>query len=187
MTRLHSGSAGVGDPNRRPVAVVLHESRLEARSRSGDRTDLGRGSLTQAGDAGLTALVCGTPPTSSRRERPGRREPSSNSLTELVRAVRVSSWSPASRRIIARLRTIARAARATRRDVVIAGASLKRNYAAARDCGYLSDVPPFLEEASANQLPRGRSLVICTGGQGEPRAALARMAKGEHPYDIGAG
>jgi ribonuclease J len=62
------------------------------------------------------------------------------------------------------------------------GASLKRNYAAARECGYLGDVPPFLEDEFAVHLPRERSLIVCTGGQGEPRAALAKIAQGEHPY-----
>jgi ribonuclease J len=51
-----------------------------------------------------------------------------------------------------------------------------------RECGYLGDLPPFLEDEFARYLPRGRSLIVCTGGQGESRAALARIAQGEHPH-----
>jgi ribonuclease J len=74
------------------------------------------------------------------------------------------------------------AAREAGRDIVMAGQSLKRTYAAARECGYLGDLPPFLEDEFARYLPRGRSLIVCTGGQGESRAALARIAQGEHPH-----
>ena len=82
---------------------------------------------------------------------------------------------------VARLKTIARAAAATGREVVLVGASLKRISAAARECGYLDDIRPFIDEAIVADLPRDKTLMICTGSQGEPRAALARMANGGHP------
>jgi ribonuclease J len=63
----------------------------------------------------------------------------------------------------------------------MAGGALKRTYAAARECGYLGDLPPFLEDGLAARLPRAKSLIVCTGGQGEPRAALTRIVEGEYP------
>jgi ribonuclease J len=82
---------------------------------------------------------------------------------------------------VARLASIAAAARDSGRAVVAAGGALKRTYAAARECGYLGEVPPFLEDNLAARLPPEKSLILCTGGQGEPRAALTRIINGEHP------
>jgi ribonuclease J len=81
---------------------------------------------------------------------------------------------------IARLETIATAAAAAGRDVVIAGRSLRRIEAAARETGYLADVRPFIDEADAGAIAKDKMVVICTGSQGEPRAALSRIAAGNH-------
>lgn len=82
---------------------------------------------------------------------------------------------------VARLDTIASAAAACGRSVVAAGRSLRRIEEAARETGYLQDTPPFLDEREADALPRDEVAILCTGSQGEPRAALARIAHGEHP------
>src|SRR5207237_10195748 len=81
----------------------------------------------------------------------------------------------------ARLATIAEAARAHDRDVALIGRSLWRIEKAARDNGYLAGVPRFLTEDEAGYVPRDKILLICTGSQGEPRAALARIAREDHP------
>ena len=52
----------------------------------------------------------------------------------------------------------------------------------ARQCGYLADIPAFVSEQHAGYLPRSNTAMICTGSQGEPRAALARIASGAHPH-----
>ena len=82
---------------------------------------------------------------------------------------------------VARLETISAAARANGRDVALAGRSLRRIDEAARENGYLADTPAFLDEGEAGFLPDDKALIICTGSQGEPRAALARIAAGSHP------
>ncbi len=82
---------------------------------------------------------------------------------------------------VARLATIAHAARAHDRDVALVGRSLWRIEKAAREHGYLADVPRFLTEDEAGYVPREKILLICTGSQGEPRAALARIAREDHP------
>ncbi len=81
---------------------------------------------------------------------------------------------------VARLETIAKAAIANGRDVVLAGRSLGRITDAARENGYLEDIPAFLTEEDAGYLPDDKTLIICTGSQGEPRAALSRIASGDH-------
>ena len=82
---------------------------------------------------------------------------------------------------VARLQTIAEVAEAVERDVVLVGRSLWRISEAARRTGYLHDVKPFLSDRDAGYLPPDRALYICTGSQGEPRAALARIASRSHP------
>ena len=81
---------------------------------------------------------------------------------------------------VARLQTIFEAATANGRTVCFVGRSLWRINAAARETGYLTDLPPFLEASQATDLAKDQVLYICTGSQGEPRAALTRIAAGDH-------
>ena len=82
---------------------------------------------------------------------------------------------------VARMKTLARVAMATGRDMVLIGRSLWRIEAAARENGYLDDVPAFLQEEDAGYLPRDKALYVVTGSQGEARSALARIALNDHP------
>ncbi|CAO3413862.1 ribonuclease J [Azospirillum endophyticum] len=82
---------------------------------------------------------------------------------------------------VARLESIAAAAAAHDRHVALVGRSLWRINEAARASGYLADVPKFLSEHDASYLPREKLVLICTGSQGEPRSALARIAANDHP------
>lgn len=82
---------------------------------------------------------------------------------------------------IARVQSITEAAHANDRAVGLVGRSLWRMTDAARANGYLRDLPPFLAEDEVMNLPRDAVLLICTGSQGEPRAALSRIARDDHP------
>lgn len=89
---------------------------------------------------------------------------------------------------VARLETIARVGEATGRDVALVGRSLWRIYESAKENGYLTGIRPFITERDVGYLPPERVLMICTGSQGEPRAALTRIANGSHPeVDLDAG
>ena len=68
------------------------------------------------------------------------------------------------------------AARAAGRSVALVGRSLRNLDAAARECGYLRDLPPFLTEDDVDDVPDDNLLMLVTGSQGEPRSALARIA-----------
>lgn len=81
---------------------------------------------------------------------------------------------------IGRLRSICLAAQATGRQVALLGRSLHNMAAAANDCGYLRDVPNFVPEDDLGYLPDDKVVMIVTGSQGEARAQLARIARGEH-------
>jgi ribonuclease J len=89
---------------------------------------------------------------------------------------------------VARMETIIRAAEAAGRRVSLVGRSMIRMAAAAHSVGLLSGVRGFLTDAEASQLPDEKALYLCTGSQGEPRAALSRIADGSHPHvSLGAG
>lgn len=82
---------------------------------------------------------------------------------------------------VARVESIAHAARANGRQVALFGRSLRNADAAARECGYLKETPPFLSEDEAGYLPDEELLIVCTGSQGEPRSALSKIAADTHP------
>ena len=82
---------------------------------------------------------------------------------------------------VARLRTIAVAAKKNDRHVALVGRSLWRMYEVAKENGYLLDVPDFISERDVGFLPDDKVVIICTGSQGEPRAALSRIAADSHP------
>ena len=73
-----------------------------------------------------------------------------------------------------------RAAHANGRAVSVVGRALQRTIDAAREVGYLRDLPDFVKESDVGLIPRGNIVIICTGSQGEPRAAMARIASGTH-------
>jgi ribonuclease J len=82
---------------------------------------------------------------------------------------------------IARLDTAIKVAHAVGREPCAVGRSMRRMLEAAREVGYLQDVPELIDERTASELPRDKVLWLATGCQGEPRAALARIAAGQHP------
>ncbi|BDI61215.1 ribonuclease J [Qipengyuania nanhaisediminis] len=88
---------------------------------------------------------------------------------------------------VARLQTLGEVARETGRKLCVAGRSLDRIIAVAQDNGYLEDFPEPVDFDTAMRLPRGEVMIIATGGQGEPRAALARIADDNHPLELVSG
>ncbi len=88
---------------------------------------------------------------------------------------------------VARLQTLGDVAKETGRQLCIAGRSLDRIIEVAQDNGYLQEFPQPVDFDTAMRLPRGEVLILATGGQGEPRAALARVAEGNHPIELARG
>ncbi len=134
------------------------------------------------GDEGVAAMICDST-NATVDGSSGSEADLLASLTELVASKsrqRVVFACFASN--VARLDTVARAAGANGRSVALVGRSLKRMDEIARQCGYLTDIPAFVSEQHAGYLPRSNMAMICTGSQGEPRAALARIASGSHPH-----
>ena len=180
VTLTHS----ILEPNalaiRTPLGLVMHTGdwKIDPDPVLGDDIDIAR--LTEIGDEGVRAIVCDSTNVFSPGSS-GSEADVATSLIELIRPLegRVAVTTFASN--VARLESIARAAAACDRHAVLVGRAMFRVVAAARDAGYLNDLPPFLTEHDAGYLPRDKVLFICTGSQGEPRAALARIAEDSHP------
>src|SRR5262249_24206189 len=81
----------------------------------------------------------------------------------------------------ARIRAVADAARACDREVIVVGRAMDRIVQVARETGYLEGVQEFRGTDVYGYLPPDKVVALCTGSQGEPRAALARIALDEHP------
>jgi ribonuclease J len=142
--------------------------------------------LTEIGNRGVLALVCDS--TNVFQDKPSGSEESVHEglLTQVMMAsgrVLVTTFASNA----ARLQTIGRVAVEAQRKVCIAGRSLERILRVAQSTGYLKDFPPPISFDEAMRLPRGEALIIATGGQGEPRAALGRIAGGTHDLKLGEG
>jgi ribonuclease J len=83
---------------------------------------------------------------------------------------------------VARVDSVLAAAKASNRRVCLVGRSMKRIFEAALDTGYIKNLPSMVDEQDAGYLPREEVLLLATGSQGEPRAALARLAQGENRH-----
>jgi ribonuclease J len=181
ITLTHS----IPEPNavavRTPVGTVLHTGdwKFDPDPLIGPTAD--ETALRRLGDEGVLALI-GDSTNALRPGTSGSEADLRRSLTDLIGRydARVAVACFASN--VARLETIARAAGAHGREVALVGRSLLRIDKAARENGYLADLPRFLTEDEAGYIPRDRIVLICTGSQGEPRAALSRIARDNHPH-----
>ncbi|UMY15698.1 ribonuclease J [Methylobacterium organophilum] len=132
------------------------------------------------GDEGVLALVC----DSTNIVREGRSPSESEVAATLARLIeeaphRVAVTTFASN--VARIRAVADAAKACGRQVIAVGRAMDRVIDVARECGYLDGLPDFLSADSYARLPRDKVVCLLTGSQGEPRAALARVSRDDHP------
>lgn len=180
ITLTHSIPEPNGIAIKTPLGTVLHTGdwKFDPDPVIGEVSD--EAALKRLGDDGCLAIVCDSTNTFSPGHS-GSEADLADNLTDIIKKspgkVAVACFATN----VARLETVAKAAEACGRDVVLAGRSLQRTTTAARKCGYLQDVPAFLDEDAAGFIPDDRLLIICTGSQGEPRAALSRIATDNHP------
>jgi len=142
--------------------------------------------LSRIGDEGVLALVCDSTNV-FQEEASGSEAGVHQGLLEEVSKARGRVLVTTFASNAARLKTIGEVAVETGRQVCIAGRSLNRILNVAQATGYLLDFPPPLSFDEAMRLPRDEVLIIATGGQGEPRAALGRIATGNHDLKLSQG
>src|SRR5436305_182765 len=164
---------------RTPAGLVVHTGdwKIDAAPGVGPPTDAAR--LQALGDEGVLALICDSTNVVREGESPSEADVA-RTLQELVGQAkgRVIITTFASN--VARLRAAALAGLAAGRQVLVMGRAMERVIAVARECGYLDGLPPFLGPDPFDRLPRDKVMALATGSQGEPRAALARMAEESH-------
>jgi ribonuclease J len=165
---------------RTPYGLVLHTGdwKLDPQPLIGSPTD--ESAFAKLGEEGVLAMVCDS--TNAMVEgHSGSEAEVRASLTDLIKGLkgRIAVTCFASN--VARLESIAVAGRAAGRQVALLGRSLRNMEASARECGFLKSLPPFLDEEEAGFLPDDEILLICTGSQGEPRSAMAKIAEDKHP------
>jgi ribonuclease J len=142
--------------------------------------------LKEIGDLGIDAMVCDSTNAFLDREAGSEAEVYEGLLKVVGEApgrVLVTTFASNA----ARLHTIGRVAEESGRRVAIAGRSIERYLQVARATGYLRDFPETVRYDEAMRLPRRELLILATGGQGEPRAALGRIAAGNHEIKLGEG
>ncbi len=163
-----------------PLGTALHTGdwKIDPDPGVGNRIDEAR--LRALGEEGVDVLICDS--TNILREG------DSFSESDVARVLKPLIAEAAGRVLVttfasnvARLRAIAEAALACGRTVVVAGRAMDRVVQVARDCGYLEGLPGFHSPEMLPNLPREKTVVIATGSQGEPRAAMMRASLNDHP------
>ena len=180
ITLTHS----IPEPNalaiRTKLGTVLHTGdwKIDPAPQIGDPVD--EKALRKLGKDGVLAMICDSTNVFTPGEA-GSEEGVRKELTKLIGeydgcGVAVASFASN----VARLESVMIAARDNNRSVCLMGRSMKRMTAAAKSIGLLDKVGVLLSEDEAQAMPAGHVLYLCTGSQGEPRAALSRIAHGEH-------
>ncbi|NKC31362.1 ribonuclease J [Falsiroseomonas selenitidurans] len=161
--------------------TILHTGdwKLDPNPLIGPPTD--EAAFGRLGDEGVLAMVCDS--TNAMVEgHSGSEAEVRRNMAALIKGLKgrvaVSCFSTN----LARIESIALAAKGAGRQVALFGRSLRNADASARECGYLRGIAPFLSEDEAEDVPDDRLLVICTGSQGEPRSALTKIAADTHPH-----
>jgi ribonuclease J len=181
---LISMSHSIPEPSavviRTPLGAALHTGdwKLDENPLTSAPTDSVR--LKELGEAGLTALIC----DSTNAVRDGVSASEADVAVTLERLIReapqlVAVTTFASN--VARISSVAKAAKAAGRELVVVGRAMFRVIEAAQATGYLDPDLPFHQETALAGLRRRKVVALCTGSQGEARAALARIAQNEHP------
>lgn len=162
------------------VGTVLHTGdwKIDPTPTLGRPTDEKR--LRELGEEGVLALI-GDSTNAVRDGRSPSEAEVARTIIDLVKAAkgRVAVTTFASN--VARIKAVADAAKAADREVVVVGRAMERVVQVARETGYLDGVQNFRSPEVYGHLPQDKVLALCTGSQGEPRAALARIANDDHP------
>ena len=166
---------------RTPYGTVLHTGdwKIDPSPLVGQPTD--EAAFRALGDEGVLAMVCDS--TNAMVDgHSGSESEVQESLERLIGGIRhgrVAVTCFASN--VARVQSVARAAKRAGRNVALVGRSLRNLEAAARECGYLTGVGEFVPEDEAGSIPDENLLLLVTGSQGEPRSALSRISADTHP------
>lgn len=165
---------------RTPLGTVVHSGDWKIDRAPTIPPQMNEARLRAIGEEGVRALVCDSTNVVRDGYSPSESEVEATLAEIVARAPRrVAITTFASH--VGRVTSAVRAARRAGREVVLAGRAMRNVVEAARSVGLLADAGQFLDEDALGFLPPERVLLLCTGSQGEPRAAMARIAEDTHP------
>ena len=181
ITLTHSIPEPNGLAIRTPLGTVLHTGdwKIDPDPQIGKQTDMA--AIRRLGDEGILAMVCDSTNVfvdgvaGSESEV---RVALNGLVSQLTGKVAVACFASN----VARMESAIVAAQANDRRVCLVGRSMHRMTAAAKSVGILADAEPFVTDGEAGFFPDDKILYLCTGSQGEGRAALSRIAEGTHPH-----
>ncbi|MDQ2860810.1 MAG: ribonuclease J [Pseudomonadota bacterium] len=181
ITLTHSIPEPNGLAIRTSLGTILHTGdwKIDPDPLTGQPTD--EGTIRRLGDEGILAMVCDSTNVFVDGEA-GSEATVRATVSALIGDLKGGVAAACFASNVARMDTIIRAAEANGRRVCLVGRSMIRMSQAARSVGLLADIAPFLSDSEARHLPKTKVLYLCTGSQGEPRAALSRIAEGNHPH-----
>ena len=187
ITLTHSIPEPNGLAIRTPLGTILHTGdwKIDPDPLLGPPTD--SDAIRRLGDEGVLAMVCDSTNVFVDGHA-GSEADVRKALIPLIGSLKGKVAVACFASNVARMDSIARAAEANGRRVVLAGRSMHRMSAAAKSVGLMEGLAPFLDDHEAKKFPADKVLYLCTGSQGEGRAALSRIADGTHPHvSLGAG
>jgi ribonuclease J len=166
---------------RTPLGLVLHTGdwKIDPDPIVGAPTD--PLALSRLGDEGVLAMTCDSTNVFVDGTA-GSEATVRTALTTLIGSLRGKIAVGCFASNVARMDSVIRAAEANDRRVCLQGRSMQRITAAAKSVGLLQGLQPFVSDQEAGYFPEDNILYLCTGSQGEPRAALSRIADGTHPH-----
>ena len=181
ITLTHSIPEPNGLSIRTPLGTILHTGdwKIDPDPILGGVTD--EDAIRRLGDEGVLAMVCDSTNVFVDGEagsEAGVRVQMNALVSTLKGRVAVACFASN----VARMHTAIHAAQANGRQVCLVGRSMIRMAAAAAHVGLFRDIAPFVSEQVAGNLPHDKVLYLCTGSQGEGRAALSRIADNSHPH-----
>ena len=181
ITITHSIPEPNGLAIRTPLGAILHTGdwKIDPDPLLGGKTDIA--AISRLGDEGVLAMVCDSTNVFVDGEA-GSEAEVRVAMNKLIGTLKGKVAVACFASNVARMDTAIRAAQANDRRVCLVGRSMHRMAAAARSVGFLQDVEAFISDADAGHFPEDKILFLCTGSQGEPRAALSRIAEGTHPH-----
>jgi ribonuclease J len=181
ITLTHSIPEPNGLAIRTPLGTILHTGdwKIDPDPLLGAPTD--SDALQRLGDEGVLAMVCDSTNVFVNGSA-GSEADVRAALIPLIATMKGKVAVACFASNVARMDSVCRAAAANGRRVCLVGRSMHRMSSAAKSVGLMQDIAPFITDAEANSLPPGNVLYLCTGSQGEGRAALARIADGTHPH-----
>ncbi len=146
----------------------------------GDKTDEKR--LKEYGEKGVLALICDSTNVFKEHQDESEKEVRKNLIDFAKKSKKNRIIVTCFASNLARLESCYYAAKESGRQLIIAGRSLKKIERIAKISGYFSDIPAFLDERKINSVDPAKSLIVCTGSQGEQRSALSKIARGTHKF-----